>query len=43
MLKEGGRGEVREGFSEEVMFQISLKDDDTQERTNEPWGKQSPF
>lgn len=41
---EGGRGgEVREGFSEEVMFQISLEDDDTEERTNKPWGKQSPF
>lgn len=43
MAKGGGGGEVREGFSEEVMFQISLEDDNTEERTSEPWRKQSPF
>lgn len=44
VVAKGGRsGKVREGFSEEVMFQISLENDDTEERTSEPWGKLSPF
>lgn len=41
--RRGGGGEVREGFSEEGAFQISLKDDDMEGRTSEPRGKESPF